>query len=125
MDINDFNPDLGEGFFSEDFAIIKLLMDGILFANSRKYICPIDGKVYPETIVLFVICNDVFARGGADAEALPLNEVQNLYNMHIKDLKYGAIKWVCFRRNRRPEGYTMNKMKNAGVWTEYLEALPE
>jgi hypothetical protein len=65
----DLDPYLGDGptgaYFSDERALIRLLTDDILFANSRKYLDldQFGGKENSETIVLFVICNDVFYWG--------------------------------------------------------------
>ena len=78
-----------EEFFDEEEALSVLLKNGVLFCNERKYSREKDGKTEGSTIVLFVICNDIFAWACADAEDLPLNELPNLYKMWLNDNVWG------------------------------------
>jgi len=110
-------------YFDDELALSVLLKDGILFCNSREYYY--NGKKDGETIVLFVICNDVFAWGCADAEDLLTSEIENLYNLHMKDKKCGAIKWCCIKRNEKPQYPMVKWMEENGSWDEVLENLPE
>lgn len=73
-------------WFDEESAIAELLFSDILFANSRRYLC-IDGSEQPETIVLFVLCNDLFG-GGADAEQITREEIRPLYEAYINSKPY-------------------------------------
>jgi hypothetical protein len=114
-----------EKFFDEDLALAELLKAGVLFSNSRNYSREHDGKSEGHTIVLFVLCNDVFAWACADAEDLPLNEVENLYKLWKAEGHNGATKWCCFRWNEKPQKPVADLMKQDGVWDEKMEALPD
>ena len=105
-----------------------MLNSEVLFANSRRYLHEKsykDETPQPETIVLFVICNDVFYWACADAECLTLDEVGPLYKAWHADRKWGVIKWVCAKRNLQPQVPIVRDMKAAGAWTDELEALPK
>ena len=117
----DFN---GEEVCIDEACLAKLLQDEVLFANGRRYICDYDGE-QPETIVLFVNCNDIFAWACADAEPLPLKEVGPLFKMHQSDPTWGAARWCCFRRNQKPQGPVIEAMKRDGSWDERMETLGE
>lgn len=106
---------------SNELALSKLLEDRILFSNERKYS---DGEEEGSTVVLFVNCNDLFYWGCADAEDLPLGEVQNLLKMHFKNPRWGSDKWCCLRRGLRPQIPVIEQMKKEGAWDDELEALP-
>lgn len=142
--------DDGDEFFDEEKALSQLLADGVLFANSRKYLeikwvqkpgvevpkdgVPmgklgefydfVDGPPQPETIVLFVNCNDVFAWACADAEPIMLSELRALYDRWRANRSWGAIQWCCLKRGVRPQAPVLKDMKAAGMWDEALEALP-
>jgi hypothetical protein len=116
---------MNDEFFDEEVALSELLKNGVLFCNSRYYSLKKDTKSEGETIVLFVICNDVFAWGCADAEDLPLNELENFYKMWEKDKINGPIKWCCLRRNEKPQKPMVDLMKKEGAWDDELEKLSE
>jgi hypothetical protein len=103
-------------------ALALLLADEVVFANEREYLW--EDKSRGRTVVLYVLCNDVFAWGCADTEDLPLSEVGNLYRMHRADPRYGATKWCCLRRNERPQKPVERGMRELGAWDEAMEALP-
>ncbi len=84
-----------------------------------------DGKSDGHTIVLFVLCNDIFAWGCADAEDLSLDEVEGVYKMWIKDKIWGPTKWSCLKRKEKPQDPVQKHMKRDGSWDEAMEALPE
>ena len=109
--------------FDNDAAIAVLLDNSVLFANSRPYLEG-DEKM-PQTIVLFVNCNDVFAWGCADGEELPLNEVQTLFKMWHEDKSWGAAKWCAIRRNQKPQPPVIEAMKQNGLWSAEMDALGE
>lgn len=113
----------GFEWFDEESALAQLLEDNILFCNSREYNDLFGGK--GETIVLFVNCNDVFAWGCADAEDIKLEELPNLYRLWLENKRWGSTKWVCQKRNEKPQEPIENDMKKEGVWDEKMEALPE
>ena len=105
--------------------IAKLLDDDVLFCNSRKYICDYRKGLQPETIILMVNCNDVFAWGSADAEEISLAELPELFKMHEDDPKCGSTKWACLKRNEKPQKPMIDWLKEHNAWTDELEKLPE
>lgn len=128
-------PDMEE--ITEEEALAILLADELIFGNGRRFWQPqweLDpenpgrlrdtgkGALEGPTTALFVNCNDVFAWGCADAEALPYDEILPLYRASRKN--WGATKWCCLRRKQRPQAPVEADMRRAGAWDEELEALP-
>ena len=110
---------------NEEEMLAKLLQEGILFCNSRKYLDLDDKTVNPETIVLFVNCNDVFAWGCADAESLTLEELPGLFKLfEVCDITASTI-WVCKKRKEKPQAPVVDWLKEHNGWDAELEALPE
>lgn len=127
------NPDLGDGYFWDERAIAILMLDEVLFANSRKFLgmdmsvgppYSLDGKPREETLVLFVICNDLFYWACADCEPLKLSELPELYQLHMQNRTWGSSRWCCRKRNLRPQVPIIEAMKRDGYWDAELEALP-
>lgn len=113
-------------WFDEEEAIAQLLHDGVLFANSRDYSFELGGyKDGGYTIVLFLNCNDVFAWGCADGEDVDTKELETLYKLWYANKRWGATKWVCLKRNERPQIPIERDMKKEGAWDEEMEKLPE
>ena len=108
--------------YNDEGMLITLLKDDVLFCNSRKFI-DLDGSVQPETLILFVNCNDVFAWGCADAECITLSELSDLYKLHKSDAKWGSTKWVCKKRNLQPQRPIIKDMKEDGAWTSDMDLL--
>lgn len=102
----------------EELVIAQLLIDEVLFANTRIT------REGDETIVLFVAVNDVFNWGQADVENITTDKVAGLYKLHIENKKWGAIKWVCLQRNKRPQLPIIIDMQSDGYWDDDLERLP-
>ena len=125
-DTNDPNIFLIDGVenYDEEGMVLYLLQKGRLLCNGRKYLDE-KGVVYPETIVLFLICNDTFGWACADAEEIAYNELPELYKAVKADERYGDTKWVCKKRNLQPQQPLIEIMKEAGVWDEAMEALPK
>lgn len=113
----------GELHLDGERAVAELLLDGVLFINSRKYLCIDDKTVRPATLVLFVVCNDIFAWGCADAEQVSMGELLDLYRMHAADKKWGAAKWCCKKRNQRPQFPVERDMRADGSWDDTMEKL--
>lgn len=106
-------------FFDVDDALAEMLKEGVLFANGRKYV-GLNGEIEQETIVLFVICNDVFG-GGADAEPLPYNQVKNLWGLYKINRDYGPIVWVCHQRKEKPDRRVTKKLRELDLWDDEME----
>jgi len=117
--------DGGEEWFDTELGLALLLKDGVLFANSRRYLDPemFGGKPQEETIVLFVNCNDVFAWGTAEAEAIAYDEVPKLYKSWRADKVWGSTRWCCLKRGEQPQAPVAEDMKKAGAWDAAMDAL--
>lgn len=132
-----------EHWFDDEKALAVLLSDEVIFSNGREFVdYPYKPKadaqktgwqvepdrskpqINPETVVLFVNCNDVFYWGTADAESLPHSEIEHLYKLWKENPKYGADKWCCLRRKLRPQVPLVKMMKDDNYWDADLEALP-
>jgi|CXWL01.1.fsa_nt_gi hypothetical protein len=113
----------GEEYCDEERCLAEMLLCNVLFANSRPFVC-LDGKQRPETVLLFVNCNDTFSWGSADAESLPYTEIGNLYKMW-KNSVYGTTKWCCIRRNEKPQKPLEDSIRKAGEWDDVFENLPD
>lgn len=111
-------------WFDGSMAAGILLMNSVLFVNQRKYV-EIDGTIAGSTTVIFAICNDVFMWGCADAEAILNDELKPLFMMWHENNTWGPVRWICIKRNEKPQGPIVRDMKAAGVWDDVLEALPE
>lgn len=108
-----FTMDDGKEVCHDERALAKLLIEGVLFCSSGRH-----------TVVLYVLCNDLFYCGCADAENLPMSEIGTLLKMHLKDNTWGVSKWCCRQRKLRPQVPIVEEMKKLGVWDDELEALP-
>lgn len=115
----------GKEYCNDELALSILLKNEVLFCNQRYFSTGKDGKSEGSTIVLFVICNDIFAWACADAECLPINEVSTLYKMWKENNVYGPIKWACIRKNEKPQQPVADSMKKDGVWDDTMEKLPD
>ena len=137
--IEDFFEVLGNRkHFNASKAVAFLLEEDVLFINSRPYVeapwQPKEEWTISEnyTIVVFVLCNDVFAWGCADAEELDYserneekNELKELLEFHLNcDKGWGSVKWVCKKRNEQPQAPMITAMKEVGAWNDMMEALP-
>ncbi len=114
----------GVELFYEEGAIAELLDDDVLFANSRKYLCT-DGSTRPDTMVLFVNCNDVFAWACCDAEEVAMRELRALYTAWTANRTWGPARWCCIKRNQKPQRPVEQAMREAGAWDDVMDALPE
>lgn len=109
-------------YYNEEKMLAHLLVEGECFINTRKYVC-IDESIQPQTIVVFVICNDLFYWASADAESITSEELPELYEMFIKDKKWGTSKWCCKKRNMKPQVPIIKRMKEENVWEEWMNDL--
>jgi hypothetical protein len=111
-------------FFDEDVALAYLLLDGVVFCNQRKYL-NIDGTTAGYVTVIFMNCNDVFIWACADGEALINDDIKPLFLAWHTDKHYGPLRWVCIKRQEKPQSPLVRDMKAAGFWDDVMEALPE
>lgn len=104
-----------EKVFSDENALALLLMNEVVFLNSYWY-----KKDWPEdaqkVINVWVNCSDVFAWGVSDAEGIEFNELQDLYEHWIKDIRWGADVWCIKRRKQKPQAPVEKAIREAGVW---------
>lgn len=111
-----------EMIFDHRDALARLLAEEVLFTNSFHW-----EKEWPEAARnkagLFVNCNDIFAWACSDAERLPYEGIQSLYDMWLENKDWGPAKWCAIQRNQKPQGPVIDAMKNAGVWDEGMKAL--
>ena len=107
-----------------DLMVLELLKNNVLLVNSRNYNYNFSNTETGHTLVLFVICSDVFAWGMADAEDISLSELPTLYNMDKVDKKWGSTKWCCIKRNEQPQKPVREMMQKEGVWDDNMEKLP-
>lgn len=101
--------------FEVEMALAVLLANEVVFINSpwwREDLPEADRKL----IQVFVNCNDVFAWGAADAEELPLGEIETLYRMWLKDSAWGPAVWCIIQRGYMPQKPVENAIKKAGIW---------
>lgn len=114
-------PDI-EIIFEEEIALAHLLINEVIFLNSFWSKSP---KHDPESgwseeeskyTCLYVLCNDVFAWGCADAEDLPYDELRNLYEMWLKDPSWGPAVWCIKQRNSMPQKPVEDHINAAGIW---------
>lgn len=110
----------------DNLALARLLEDEIVYTIDRLY----QTKVFKwqeskleTTMVIFVLCNDLFAWGAADAESL--DDIKGLYKMHMADQRWGYARWCCIHRNEQPQDPVKIDMIKDGTWDEVMEALPE
>lgn len=111
---------------NEEAMVAWLLDNNYLFLNSRKYVDNWRDKeeTHPETLVLFLNCNDVFEWACAEGCEVTYNELPRLFDMVRADERYGAIKWACIKRNLQPQAPLKDMMIKDGAWTEELDKLP-
>jgi hypothetical protein len=100
---------------NENFALAHLLINEIIFINSYWF-----KEEWNETdktiIAICVNCSDIFAWGCADAEKLPHNEIQNLYEHWIKDPSWGSAVWCMKIRNELPQKPVYDMIMEEGIW---------
>lgn len=76
-----------------------------------------------EEIVIILNCNDVFYWGCADQEVVTLDELLTLTAMVKEDGRYGSVKWVCKKRNQKPQKPLVSRMKKDNAWNDEMEKL--
>lgn len=107
----------GIEYCEHEAALAQLLHDEVCLINAD------DEKT--NIMELFINTSDVFAWGVADADKLNFADICDLYKMHIKDKKWGSVKWACINRNEKPQRPIVNDMKKDGYWDDALESLPD
>lgn len=113
----------------ESRMIAELLLNEVLFPNSRKYVCKGwnggELNIKPETLVLFVACNDTFDYASSDCDSVTISELPNLYDRWKANKEWGSMQWCMIKRNRKPLKYWQDRMKTDGAWEPVFDSLPE
>ena len=109
---------------NSELALADLLREEVLFCNSRVYLNP-NGSKAEETVLLFVVANDVFVWGCADAEPFTLDEIGPLWRAWHLDKKWGVVRWLCKHRNEQPQAPVARDMRAHGAWSDEMESLPD
>lgn len=113
-----------EEYCEAEQIVSELLKLELCFVNYRKFWCDSNKRIEDYTIVVFLICNDLFAWGCADCESIGSEkDLISIWKYHCDDSKYGTLKWCCKKRNMQPQGPYIDLMKNDGCWTDELESL--
>jgi len=105
-----------EGCFEEKI-LAELLAAEVMHCNNGKF-----GD--DPTLVLFVLCNDLFAWACADSEPVLMHELPSLYRHWLREKHAGVDKWCCKRRNQRPQAPVEREWRRNGTWDAEMEALP-
>jgi hypothetical protein len=78
-----------------------------------------------DQIHLSVNCNDLFYWACADSEDINIDEIPSLVAAIQEHESLGALKWCCLHRKQQPQAPIIKEFKEAGIWSEELEALPK
>lgn len=114
-------------YYNEQKALACLLADDVCFLNVANIG---SGEKPYLTTTIFVIANDVFAWGCADAEGITNSdgeadsEIIALYRYWKDNQKWGSTKWLCLKRNEQPQKPIKDMMMAEGYWDDTLENLP-
>lgn len=103
-------------YFEDDEALARLLVEEVIYLRSDKE---------RKTFNFRVVCSDVFAWACSDVEPLEYHELQELYDMWLKDKTWGSAKWCCIKRNQKPQEPVIEAMKKHGSWDDQMESLGE
>ncbi len=116
---------MNNDFFDFERALAELLQDAVVFVNCRDYV-DLDGSAAQDpTLVIFVIANDIFYWACADAMSVTTSELPDLYERWKADPTWGSVEWCCLKAGMRPQTPMEKAMREAGAWSDALEALPE
>ena len=115
----------GGTYFEESEALAEMLAEeGLLLLGGKA------GPFYSDAggdentpVAIYVNCNDVFEWGSADAEALPMDGIEDFYTAW-KSGQWGALKWACYKRGVQPQDPIIRDMKKSGDWDSGMEGLP-
>jgi len=110
---------------SEEDMVSELLQERILYCHSTKTYDEISKEIEPETITIYMLCNDIFAWGCADSEQVTLSDLKDLYHEFKEDKDGGPVRWVCRKRNEKPQKPVEKWMREGKYWNDEMESLPE
>ncbi len=95
-----------EIYFNKEQAIMVLMNEGVLYINSA-----------PDGIATFYLnCGETFYLDMEDIEQIPLNEIENLYNMWIRDSGWGPTVWCIQYRKQKPLKLFYDIIQSEGIW---------
>jgi hypothetical protein len=91
-----------------------LILQDEIFCNNGWY----DDSWPKDKTTLHVNCNDTFGYACADSEDINYSEIEDLYEMNIKDPVWGTTLWCIKKRNCKPIIQIVESLKNAGYKIE-------
>jgi hypothetical protein len=102
-------------YYDENKALAEMLTADMLILNEYwfKDHWPEDAR---RSFVIAVNCNDVFA-GGADAEEVMYDELENLYDHYKADITWGVAVWCCKKRKCKPGMRYESYIKVSPAWS--------
>jgi hypothetical protein len=106
--------------------------EALALLTLEEYVIPLNGapKEKEGRCELCVQCSDVFYSASADAEPLPAVGFADdpvfweLYDLVREHGWPGAMRWCALRREIRPLKHWCDRIREAGLWDEKMEALP-
>ena len=121
----------GNPFIVEDNAL-DYLDERLEFAriSVKTSIEDNDGKLIEAWIIALALnMNDVFYWACADLEFFSFADVKDIFNKCFSESgkfnRFGDMKWCCVKRNMRPQHEYIKLIKEAGLWDDEWESLPE
>ena len=98
-----------------EYALAALLAGRAVFLSTHW-----SEKEWPEEarqgLVIYANCNDVFAWGCADGEAVRHDEIVDLFDHWDKDRDWGAAVWCARKRRLMPQPPVERIIRHAGIW---------
>lgn len=99
-----------ETYFEEEYALAHLLINNVVIINNYWWKKEWSEEAQKAT-ALAVVCNDLFGWGGADAEEIFVDEIQQLYDLWIDDPIYGSDIWCILKRKQEPQEPVFEKIQ--------------
>ena len=123
IDYNDKNLFyIGDTLRCDDEGVISLFLEqNICFLNNCKT------DTGNDILTVYLNCSDVFAWGCSDAETITYDDILPLYLMYREpnNKVWGTTKWVCQKRNEKPQKAVEQRMRDCGAWDDMMESLNE
>ena len=121
---DDADPHTGKGrwdFIAEN-GLKHLIEKDLVFVNYFPFRPVEEGETRHMTVR--VIANDVFSWATAESVSISSDaELESLCRM-VKQ-PAGLTKWVCQKRNMKPQNPIVEDLKQSGLWDDDFEALPD
>lgn len=106
-------------------VIIELLNEKVLVINYMRYLYWGSNEVDGQTLIIFVICNELFYLG-ADAEDITdKKDLFELYDLFKKHKNSGVDIWAIKKRKEKPLKSIENSLKKKGLWLEEFNNFKE